>query len=171
MINYDPAKSEVFQFWLFSTGYREAPRSKLTLQEILAKNSSMLRKQKLNSILTTKKEKLLRFGPMYLDSTSNFMDLKPQVLGSIIIRKTLWCDFNTCTRSRVKTIDSNWKLVYRLFNPFNALEEKRFASIQRILGFAFLRMNIRIGIEASVSEFLLRRFGIQFDPESVITSG
>ena len=35
VINYDPAKSEVFQFWLFSTGYREARRSKLTLQEII----------------------------------------------------------------------------------------------------------------------------------------
>jgi hypothetical protein len=89
VINYDPAKSEVFQFWLFSTGYREARRSKLTLQEILAKNSSMLRKQKLNSILTTKKEKLLRFGPYVLGQYIDFMDLKLSFLGYIIIRNAL----------------------------------------------------------------------------------
>ena len=62
VINYDPAKNDVFQFWLFTTGYREARRSKLTLKEILAKNSSMVQKQKLNSILTVKKEKLLCYG-------------------------------------------------------------------------------------------------------------
>jgi hypothetical protein len=89
VINYDPAKSEVFQFWLFSTGYREARRSKLTLQEILAQNSSMLRKQKLNSILTTKKEKLLRLGIMYWDSTSILWILNRSFLGSIIIRNAL----------------------------------------------------------------------------------
>lgn len=47
VINYDPARNDVFQFWLFTTGYREARRSKLTLKEILAKNSSMVQKQKL----------------------------------------------------------------------------------------------------------------------------
>ena len=59
VINYDPAKSEVFQFWLFTTGYREARRSKLTLKQILAKKSNMVQKQKLNSLLRTKQEKLL----------------------------------------------------------------------------------------------------------------
>jgi hypothetical protein len=91
VINYDPAKSEVFQFWLFSTGYREARRSKLTLQEILAQNSSMLRKQKLNSILTTKKEKLLRFGPYVLGQYIDFMDLKTAVFSDILSSENLAC--------------------------------------------------------------------------------
>ena len=43
VINYDPAKNEVFQFWLFTTGYREARRSKLTLKEILAKTRAWYR--------------------------------------------------------------------------------------------------------------------------------
>ncbi len=136
VINYDPAKSEVFQFWLFSTGYREARRSKLTLQEILAQNSSMLRKQKLNSILTTIYYHPERFGVI----------------------------FNVHAK-QMKTIDSNRKHVYRLFQPFNAFEEKRFESIQRIFGFAFLENEHTHWNQASVSEFLLRRFGIQFDPE------
>ena len=65
----------------------------------------------------------------------------------------------------MKTIDSNRKHVYRLFKPFNAFEEKRFESIQRIFGFAFLENEHTHWNQASVSEFLLRRFGIQFDPE------
>lgn len=164
VINYDPAKSEVFQFWLFSTGYREARRSKLTLQEILAQNSSMLRKQKLNSILTTKKEKLLRFGPYVLGQYIDFMELKPQFSRIYYHPERFGVIFNVHTK-QMKTIDSNRKHVYRLFKPFNAFEEKRFESIQRIFGFAFLENEHTHWNQASVSEFLLRRFGIQFDPE------
>ncbi|ENU34795.1 hypothetical protein [Acinetobacter parvus] len=164
VINYDPAKSEVFQFWLFSTGYREARRSKLTLQEILAQNSSMLRKQKLNSILTTKKEKLLRFGPYVLGQYIDFMDLKPQFSRIYYHPERFGVIFNVHAK-QMKTIDSNRKHVYRLFKPFNAFEEKRFESIQRIFGFAFLENEHTHWNQASVSEFLLRRFGIQFDPE------
>ncbi len=164
VINYDPAKSEVFQFWLFSTGYREARRSKLTLQEILAQNSSMLRKQKLNSILTTKKEKLLRFGPYVLGQYIDFMDLKPQFSRIYYHPERFGVIFNVHAK-QMKTIDSNRKHVYRLFQPFNAFEEKRFESIQRIFGFAFLENEHTHWNQASVSEFLLRRFGIQFDPE------
>jgi len=164
VINYDPAKSEVFQFWLFSTGYREARRSKLTLQEILAQNSSMLRKQKLNSILTTKKEKLLRFGAYVLGQYIDFMDLKPQFSRVYYHPERFGVIFNVHAK-QMKTIDSNRKHVYRLFQPFNAFEEKRFESIQRIFGFAFLENEHTHWNQASVSEFLLRRFGIQFDPE------
>lgn len=164
VINYDPAKSEVFQFWLFSTGYREARRSKLTLQEILAQNSSMLRKQKLNSILTTKKEKLLRFGPYVLGQYIDFMELKPQFSRIYYHPERFGVIFNVHAK-QMKTIDSNRKHVYRLFKPFNAFEEKRFESIQRIFGFAFLENEHTHWNQASVSEFLLRRFGIQFDPE------
>ena len=164
VINYDPAKSEVFQFWLFSTGYREARRSKLTLQEILAQNSSMLRKQKLNSILTTKKEKLLRFGAYVLGQYIDFMDLKPQFSRIYYHPERFGVIFNVHAK-QMKTIDSNRKHVYRLFKPFNAFEEKRFESIQRIFGFAFLENEHTHWNQASVSEFLLRRFGIQFDPE------
>ena len=164
VINYDPAKSEVFQFWLFSTGYREARRSKLTLQEILAQNSSMLRKQKLNSILTTKKEKLLRFGAYVLGQYIDFMDLKPQFSRVYYHPERFGVIFNVHAK-QMKTIDSNRKHVYRLFKPFNAFEEKRFESIQRIFGFAFLENEHTHWNQASVSEFLLRRFGIQFDPE------
>ena len=164
VINYDPAKSEVFQFWLFSTGYREARRSKLTLQEILAQNSSMLRKQKLNSILTTKKEKLLRFGAYVLGQYIDFMDLKPQFSRIYYHPERFGVIFNVHAK-QMKTIDSNRKHVYRLFQPFNAFEEKRFESIQRIFGFAFLENEHTHWNQASVSEFLLRRFGIQFDPE------
>lgn len=164
VINYDPAKSEVFQFWLFTTGYREARRSKLTLKEILAKNSSMARKQKLNSILTTKKEKLLRFGPYVLGQYIDFMELKPQFSRIYYHPERFGVIFNVHTK-QMKTIDSNRKHVYRLFKPFNAFEEKRFESIQRIFGFAFLENEHTHWNQASVSEFLLRRFGIQFDPE------
>lgn len=164
VINYDPAKSEVFQFWLFSTGYREARRSKLTLQEILAQNSSMLRKQKLNSILTTRKEKLLRYGDYVLGQYIDFMDLKPQFSRIYYHPERFGVIFNVHAK-QMKTIDSNRKHVYRLFKPFNAFEEKRFESIQRIFGFAFLENEHTHWNQASVSEFLLRRFGIQFDPE------
>ena len=164
VINYDPAKSEVFQFWLFSTGYREARRSKLTLQEILAQNSSMLRKQKLNSILTTRKEKLLRYGDYVLGQYIDFMDLKPQFSRIYYHPERFGVIFNVHAK-QMKTIDSNRKHVYRLFQPFNAFEEKRFESIQRIFGFAFLENEHTHWNQASVSEFLLRRFGIQFDPE------
>ena len=164
VINYDPAKSEVFQFWLFSTGYREARRSKLTLQEILAQNSSMLRKQKLNSILTTRKEKLLRYGDYVLGQYIDFMDLKPQFSRVYYHPERFGVIFNVHAK-QMKTIDSNRKHVYRLFQPFNAFEEKRFESIQRIFGFAFLENEHTHWNQASVSEFLLRRFGIQFDPE------
>ena len=164
VINYDPAKSEVFQFWLFSTGYREARRSKLTLQEILAQNSSMVRKQNLKSILTTKKEKLLRFGPYVLGQYIDFMDLKPQFSHVYYHPERFGVIFNVHAK-QMKTIDSNRKHVYRLFQPFNAFEEKRFESIQRIFGFAFLENEHTHWNQASVSEFLLRRFGIQFDPE------
>ena len=164
VINYDPAKSAVFQFWLFTTGYREARRSKLTLKEILAKNSSMARKQKLNSILTTKKEKLLRFGAYVLGQYIDFMDLKPQFSRVYYHPERFGVIFNVHTK-QMKTIDSNRKHVYRLFQPFNAFEEKRFESIQRIFGFAFLENEHTHWNQASVSEFLLRRFGIQFDPE------
>ena len=164
VINYDPAKSEVFQFWLFSTGYREARRSKLTLQEILAQNSSMVRKQNLKSILTTKKEKLLRFGPYVLGQYIDFMDLKPQFSHVYYHPERFGVIFNVHAK-QMKTIDSNRKHVYRLFKPFNAFEEKRFESIQRIFGFAFLENEHTHWNQASVSEFLLRRFGIQFDPE------
>ena len=164
VINYDPAKSEVFQFCLFRTGYREARRSKLTLQEILAQNSSMLRKQKLNSILTTRKEKLLRYGDYVLGQYIDFMDLKPQFSRIYYHPERFGVIFNVHAK-QMKTIDSNRKHVYRLFQPFNAFEEKRFESIQRIFGFAFLENEHTHWNQASVSEFLLRRFGIQFDPE------
>ena len=164
VINYDPAKSEVFQFWLFSTGYREARRSKLTLQEILAQNSSMVRKQNLKSILTTKKEKLLRFGPYVLGQYIDFMDLKPQFSHVYYHPERFGVIFNVHAK-QMKTIDSNRKHVYRLFKPFDAFEERRFASIERIFGFAFLENEHTHWNQASVSEFLLRRFGIQFDPE------
>ena len=39
VINYDPAKSEVFQFWLFTTGYREARRGNNVVPLIRPLNS------------------------------------------------------------------------------------------------------------------------------------
>src|SRR5690606_26908876 len=63
---------------------------------------------------------------------------------------------------QVKTIDSNRKDVYRLFKPFNAFEEKRFVSIQRIFGFAFLENEHTYWNQASVTQFLLG-FGVKFE--------
>jgi hypothetical protein len=164
VINYDPAKNEVFQFWLFTTGYREARRSKLTLKEILAKNSSMVQKQKLNSILTTKKEKLLRYGDYVLGQYIEFSDLKPQFSRVYYHPERFGVIFNLHAK-RVKTIDSNQNLVYRVFKPFDASDVRRFASIQRIFGFAFLENEHTRWNQASVSAFLLQRFGVKFTDE------
>ena len=161
VINYDPAKSEVFQFWLFSTGYREARRSKLTLQEILAKNSSMLRKQKLNSILTTKKEKLLRFGPYVLGQYIEFSDLKTEFAKVYYFPEHYGVVFNTHAK-RVKAIDSNKKFIYRIFKPFDASEERRFKSLYRKFAFVFLDNEHNRWNQESVTQFLLG-FGIKFE--------
>ena len=164
VINYDPAKSEAFQFWLFTTGYREARRSKLTLKEILAKNSSMVQKQKLNSLLTTKKEKLLRYGDYVLGQYIEFSDLKPQFSRVYYHPERFGVIFNVHAK-RVKTIDSNQDLVYRVFKPFDASDVRRFSSIQRIFGFAFLENEHTRWNQASVSAFLLQRFGIKFNDD------
>lgn len=164
VINYDPAKNDVFQFWLFTTGYREARRSKLTLKEILAKNSSMVQKQKLNSILTVKKEKLLRYGDYVLGQYVEFSDLKPQFSKIYYHPEQLGVVLNTKV-SRTKTIDSNKNQNYRIFKPLDASEVKRFSSIQRMFGFAFLDHEHTHWDQASVSAFLLQRFGIKFTDE------
>ena len=161
VINYDPAKSEVFQFWLFTTGYREARRSKLTLKEILAKNSSMARKQKLNSILTTKKEKLLRFGPYVLGQYIEFSDLKTEFAKIYYFPENYGVVFNTHTK-RVKAIDSNKKFIYRIFKPFDASEERRFKSLYRKFAFVFLDNEHNRWNQESVTQFLLG-FGIKFE--------
>lgn len=164
VINYDPAKNDVFQFWLFTTGYREARRSKLTLKEILAKNSSMVQKQKLNSILTVKKEKLLRYGNYVLGQYVEFSDLKPQFSKIYYHPEQFGVVFNTKV-IRTKTIDSNKNSNYRIFKPFDNLELKRFASINKNFGFAFLENKHTRWNQASVSTFLLQKFGIKFNDE------
>lgn len=164
VINYDPAKKDVFQFWLFTTGYRETRRSKLTLKEILAKNSSMVQKQKLNSLLTTKQEKLLRYGDYVLGQYIEFSDLKPQFSRVYYHPERFGVIFNVHAK-RVKTIDSNQDLVYRVFKPFDAYDVRRFSSIQNVFGFAFLENEHTRWNQASVSAFLLQRFGIKFNDE------
>lgn len=161
VINYDPARSDVFQFWLFSTGYREARRSKLTLKEILAKNSSMVQKQKLNSILTVKKEKLLCYGDYVLGQYVEFSELKPQFSKIYYHPEQYGVVFNTKV-IRTKTIDSNKNSNYRFFKPFDNFELKRFASINKNFGFAFLENEHTRWNQASVSLFLRNRFGIKF---------
>jgi hypothetical protein len=64
------------------------------------------------------------------------MDLKPQFSRIYYHPERFGVIFNVHAK-QMKTIDSNRKHVYRLFKPFNAFEEKRFESIQRIFGFAF----------------------------------
>lgn len=162
VINYEPAKNDVFQFWLFTTGYREARRSKLTLKEILAKNSSMVQKQKLNSILTVKKEKLLRYGDYVLGQYLEFSDLKPQFSKIYYHPEQFGVVFNTKV-IRTKTIDSNKNSNYRIFKPFDKFELKRFASINKNFGFAFLENKHTRWNQTSVSQFLLNQFGIKFD--------
>ena len=164
VINYDSAKNDVFQFWLFTTGYREARRSKLTLKEILAKNSSMVQKQKLNSILTVKKEKLLRYGDYVLGQYLEFSELKPQFSKIYYHPEQFGVVFNT-KAIRTKTIDSNKNSNYRIFKPFDDFELKRFASINKNFGFAFLENEHTRWNQASVSAFLRNRFGIKFDDE------
>lgn len=164
VINYDPAKNDVFQFWLFTTGYREARRSKLMLKEILAKNSSMVQKQKLNSILTVKKEKLLRYGNYVLGQYVEFSDLKPQFSKVYYHPEQFGVVFNTKV-IRTKTIDSNKTSNYRIFKPFDNFELKRFASINKNFGFAFLENEHTRWNQASVSTFLLQKFGIKFNDE------
>ncbi|WP_411164659.1 hypothetical protein [Acinetobacter sp.] len=161
VINYDPAKSDVFQFWLFTTGYREARRSKLTLKEILAKNSSMVQKQKLNSILTVKKEKLLRYGNYVLGQYIEFSELKPQFSKIYYHPEQYGVVFNTKV-IRTKTIDSNKNSNYRIFKPFDDSELRRFISINKNFGFAFLENEHTRWNQASVSLFLRNRFGIKF---------
>lgn len=164
VINYDSAKNDVFQFWLFTTGYREARRSKLTLKEILAKNSSMVQKQKLNSVLTVKKEKLLRYGDYVLGQYLEFSELKPQFSKIYYHPEQFGVIFNT-KAIRTKTIDSNKNSNYRIFKPFDDFELKRFASINKNFGFAFLENEHTRWNQASVSAFLRNRFGIKFDEE------
>lgn len=164
VINYDPAKNDVFQFWLFTTGYREARRNKLTLKEILAKNSSMLQKQKLNSILTVKKEKLLRYGNYVLGQYVEFSELKPRFSKIYYHPEQFGVVFNTKV-IRTKTIDSNKNSNYRIFKPFDNFELKRFASINKNFGFAFLENEHTRWNQASVSTFLLQKFGIKFNDE------
>lgn len=164
VINYDSAKNDVFQFWLFTTGYREARRSKLTLKEILAKNSSMVQKQKLNSVLTVKKEKLLRYGDYVLGQYLEFSELKPQFSKIYYHPEQFGVIFNT-KAIRTKTIDSNKNSNYRIFKPFDDFELKRFASINKNFGFAFLENEHTRWNQASVSAFLRNRFGIKFDDE------
>lgn len=164
VINYDSAKNDVFQFWLFTTGYREARRSKLTLKEILSKNSSMVQKQKLNSILTVKKEKLLRYGDYVLGQYLEFSELKPQFSKIYYHPEQFGVVFNT-KAIRTKTIDSNKNSNYRIFKPFDDFELKRFASINKNFGFAFLENEHTRWNQASVSAFLRNRFGIKFDDE------
>ena len=162
VINYDPAKNELFQFWLFTTGYREARRSKLTLKKILAKNSSMVQKQKLNSILTTKKEKLLRYGGYVLGQYIEFSNLKPQFAKTYYHPEQFGVIFNTKT-IRTKTVDSNKNSIYRIFKPFDNFELNRLVGINKNFGFAFLENKHTRWNKTSISQFLLNQFGIKFD--------
>ena len=164
VINYDPARNDVFQFWLFTTGYRDARRSKLTIKEILAKNSSMVQKQKLNSVLTVKKEKLLRYGDYVLGQYVEFSDLKPEFSKVYYHPEQFGVVFNTKT-SRTKAIDSNKNSNYRIFKPLDPMELKRFASIRQNFGFAFLENEHTRWNKASVSAFLQQRFGVKFNNE------
>lgn len=162
VVHYDSAKNDVFQFWLLTTGYREARRSKLTRGEILARNSSMVQKQKLNSILTVKKEKLLRYGDYVLGQYVEFSDLKPQFSKMYYHPEQFGVVFNTQT-IRTKTIDSNKNLNYRIFKPLDDWELRRFVSINKNFGFAFLENEHTRWNQTSVSQFLLQRFGIRFE--------
>lgn len=163
VVNYNPAEPDQFQFWLFTTGFREARRSKLKLKEIEALNSSMVQKQKLTSILTVKKEKLLRFGPYVLGQYIEFSDLKPEFSQTYYFPDIDGVIFNTQAK-RLKTIDSNKKSVYRLFKPFDDSEQRRFTSLHRNFAFAFLDNEHTHWNNASVTQFLLG-FGIKFNED------
>ena len=121
----------------------------------------MVQKQKLNSILTVKKEKLLRYGDYVLGQYLEFSELKPQYSKIYYHPEQFGVIFNTKT-IRTKTIDSNKNSIYRIFKPFDNFELNRLAGINKNFGFAFLENEHTRWNQASVSLFLRNRFGIKF---------
>lgn len=164
VVNYDPAQSDLFQFWLFTTGFREARRSKLTLKEILARNSSMVQKQKLNSILTVKPEKLLRYGNYVLGQYIEFSDLKSHFSKAYYHPEKFGVVFNTKAKN-TKVIDSNKNLNHRIFKPLDDFELNRFSSIRKNFGFVFLDDELNRWNQITVSKFLKDQFHVNFTDE------
>lgn len=166
IIHYNPSHVGEIEFWLMTTGYRKANRSKFSdMSEIIDLNNKLMAQENLKPIITRNPLEYLTFGEYVLGLYISYEDLKDSIDNDYLFPYNYGVPidpirFNNLENLSFKSINglkTNLDLGSKLSNN----EEKKYEAIKENFGFLYIKDEGSIEYnQAKAISMLKKQYGV-----------
>jgi hypothetical protein len=172
VIHYNPSFIGEIEFWLMTTGYRQAARSKsIELEDIQSLNQKLMAQENLKPIVTKNPLEFLTFGEYVLGLYISYDDLKDSIDNDYLFPYNygIPLDPNHAKHPDYLSFRSmnGLKTSLDLGSKLSPNEEKKYIAIKENFGFLYLKDSDSLDLNrAKAVSILKKKYGVTVEDET-----